>query len=338
MKTATSAATAMESDTASITASDVTNTSTAASRVFGLPELLEQILISLGQQEHSAPSDSFKPSVTLFCLQRVNSTFNAVITKTKILRVLMSLENDESNMVDEDTWQQSDLRAVWWLLKGAPSFWDGNQMCVVTFKAQSKSWFADWRSKVFAYQCLGKGALPEASWRNIKIGHCPIAKRKPFMRLIVETKPRFDSQLYDISLYPQCTLGDVYDFCNRVMDHTLDDMRRLSHISVFHDQHWDISKRYSLGSGEPLATGGILAEYHGYKKVKEDDQPLGWQAEEWKAYNIVSSGEASKRVRICAYCHGEREDRDPELLPWVPESSDDEEGLSDEEQEVLTNR
>lgn len=150
----------------------------AASKVFGLPELLEMILINASDDiqivDRFAPlGDHYTyqpPAKVLFVLQRVNSSFKASIVRSTLLQQRMFLRTYRAEN------ETRDLR--YW----SPVAWMRHQLIRNNELELELFWAFD-HELVFdmVCKCLGGGReaglskssspwlRPEASWRNMKI-------------------------------------------------------------------------------------------------------------------------------------------------------------------------
>lgn len=286
--------------------------STAASRVFDLPELLENILFFLGHQERAVSPKYFEPPVSLFAFQRVNSTFHAIIARSKRLRVLMMLDHEKDDVVDTMFRTPETRHPIWWLLKCSPnSHLDGNrQTFTLGLNIHTEVLFVHWRRKILSTPRAADAADAKASWRDIKLTpHSPDNIRAPKLRIDVQTGENYnDYQMYDVLLEEHGTLGNLYDFFNHVMNRELNELRLLSHIFNNHGIYYNRKWLYTLQSGEPLHTDVVLADYYAYKREEEDEHPPGWQAEEWGEPKLGNSGGPTAILKTCAYCYKEESD------------------------------
>lgn len=283
---------------------------TAASRTFALPELLEHILVFLGQQERDAPNENphmglwpshtlprFEPPKTLFVLQRVSSTFRAIIARSKKLQSLMMVTQDSDLLAGDEASVCANLNPTWWLFHES---------------VQSEGWWTAGDAKIFQLSCCIGGvsstenwrdclfrfhhnentaADSRPSWRNIKLA-CSLSAGMPS-----ELEFRIDRdvgpQLVRVSLDPDCTLGNLYDFFGRVTIYEEDDMLRLLHLDCIHDL--GSANVESLLANGPLDADEDLLRYRDLCKKEVKAHPVDWQAEKWVDH-------CGKELKHCPYC------------------------------------
>lgn len=85
-----------------------TTATTAAARLYAIPELLGHILLALAFDQYP-PDRKFTPAKMLFPLQRT-------IQKSKMLRSIMLLEHNNDMLVNTAADPFGNLGPVWWLL------------------------------------------------------------------------------------------------------------------------------------------------------------------------------------------------------------------------------
>lgn len=87
-------------------------TSSAAVRVFDIPELLEWILISIRTSCHTSAVNHAQEVKALFRLQRVNTTFRDVITSRKALRRLIFKESVDERKTHKKSPEKATPRCI----------------------------------------------------------------------------------------------------------------------------------------------------------------------------------------------------------------------------------
>lgn len=173
----------------------------AAARVFDIPELLEQILLRLGDdfytpRKPSAESEkAMVPITELFVLQRVNRTFRNGIAGSIKLRRMMFLESDlDPGMDTQYGWSS----AVYWFFHFAGMEYSRD----IVGDMYLPRWNADimtsstrsWQSSM---EFLKRKDHQVASWQDMKV-RCPTFEQAETLPISTEvvwlSKSRFGPQ------------------------------------------------------------------------------------------------------------------------------------------------
>ncbi|CAK1366112.1 unnamed protein product [Cercospora beticola] len=151
----------------------------AATKVFGIAELLDMILLEYAAlEQHLNP---FRPVTKLFVFQRVNHTFQDAIFSSEILRRAMFLEHadeEEIHRMKAATFANDPLgrdtspnhAAVHWLLDLPTSCCEHLDMAGPRKLKRHKPDSLIYKANVFTRGML----CPAASWRNMKMFRDPI--------------------------------------------------------------------------------------------------------------------------------------------------------------------
>ena len=295
------------------TAATATSTTTAATRVFAIPELLELILIELGLSQHSPLfCNKFTPATTLFLLQRTNSTFRSTIQKSKMLRTIMLLEhNNDMPVLSYDL--HTDFGPVSWFFNSPMfgryfyNFDDISHDFTLWFSARREShhlwWqdFAFWKPSVKA-----PWAYPSATWRKMKLARSPNTPSPAILGIVVDAPEyHYRSHIYHVSLDPRRTLGDLYDYVEAFMAHDKRDISRLSHLHYAHRVDFDLGRTEVLCS-EPSILDSALLSYERQKKAAMAERGSDWEAETWKREDLGGPWKERLFLESCALCKSKK--------------------------------
>ncbi|GIZ47523.1 hypothetical protein CKM354_001061200 [Cercospora kikuchii] len=143
----------------------------AASRVFGIAELLDMILLEYAAlEQHLNP---FRPVTKLFVFQRVNHMFQEAIMGSEVLRRAMFLEHaDEEEMraielADKAAERDGnhDLAAIFWLMNIPCS----SSHCIGVAGPRPLKNYGPRHVLLYEPKILTRGILyPSATWRQMK--------------------------------------------------------------------------------------------------------------------------------------------------------------------------
>ncbi|CZT19299.1 uncharacterized protein RCC_05147 [Ramularia collo-cygni] len=200
------------------TSNDPTNVS-ATARVLAIPELLENILrlatsspvYAFTTNKRSAPVSGRRhyrtPCKRLFILQRVNSTFKAVICRSKVLQQRMFLQAfDPPKEIPSDMVHTSCQESFQWLISGVVI--ELNYVQELTGRPEQLR--LDSRSK--------SGVIitssPAASWRKMKL-HC--VKGRGLIDIILCTEFDADFPVCKFREQDEMTLGKLYEGLKKLL-------------------------------------------------------------------------------------------------------------------------
>ncbi|CZT19301.1 uncharacterized protein RCC_05149 [Ramularia collo-cygni] len=159
-----SVSTAVHDGTSLIPPATPTSVGSAAQTVFALPELLESILLQIST--FNQEDRHLNPAKDLFILQRVNKTFQAVITRNKTLQHHMLLQPNRPGSQDFSMEQTMS-----WLMSNVGFCWDRHEL----FKTKYKTLFLRPLDKGLRF-----AATKDASWRKMKIRFVSVSGENGF--------------------------------------------------------------------------------------------------------------------------------------------------------------
>ncbi|CZT19298.1 uncharacterized protein RCC_05146 [Ramularia collo-cygni] len=224
---------------------DTASTSTlksAASKVFALPELLEAILLHVsldacrdGPPQRSANAYFPFPAKPLFVLQRVNSTFRAIITHNKIIQRRMLLAPHPV----------SDMGAA---QPGAVVSWFGDEMT-----GGHPTEFSELYDQPFRFSYAGLWISPrllkalqtavsdpKASWRSMKI-HC-VDGGEPLRVLLTRD---FGGAGWMFRFEDGVTLGELHDALLKVAP-AVEEYRHYITDPMLHETMEDLERQVEI--------------------------------------------------------------------------------------------
>lgn len=292
------------------TAATANSTTTAATRVFAIPELLEQILIEIGLSQHSPPfCNKFTPATTLFLLQRTNSTFQSVIQKSKMLRSIMLLEhNNDTPVLSYDL--RNEFGPVSWLFNSPMfahcvySFDDIFGQFILWFSARRTSDYSWWQDLVFWEPSVKHPwAHPNATWRKTKLARSPDTSWQAKLT-ILQNGPEYHYRphAHYVSLDTRRTLGDLYDYVEALMKHDKRDFSRLSHLYHEHRKDFDLGRTDVLCPSEPSMIDSALLSYERQLSAAMAERSSDWEAETWKCEDLGDRWKERLILESCALC------------------------------------
>lgn len=215
------------------------NQLSAAQKVFGLPELLDDILIHVSstpqdkREEIDGPESGFPyANQELYTLQRVNSTFQATIRNSKTCQQRMWLASHAAESTDADpycriSWFGRFVRVI-----------DGDHGLRISYVREHERCFRpEGRMAECEYRIVSRqGTIDrysEDSWRKMKL-HC-IANGDS-LRLDLRNEGGPEALLATFAYEDGTTLGQLYDGLKKL---TEDIKENWGEWADFHSLHWD---------------------------------------------------------------------------------------------------
>lgn len=218
---------------------DQQHTNMAAATVFGIVELLQMIFIELAVEEANIGATTglqLNPALSLFRLQRVNTTFQSAIQSSKELRRLMFLEHAESGSKEANYLQlvksrhdSANLRPIWWLFEFFRG-WSSHRYMVQPSTSRSQVHLEEidisYDQGTFSREPemynlparqLAAAFRSEASWRNMKLFRTPKAEKLSIVQHFELLEGRFwhslffDQTMVEILVDSSWTVGRFWD-------------------------------------------------------------------------------------------------------------------------------
>lgn len=208
---------------------DQQHTNMATATVFGIVELLQMILIELAVEEANIGELTglqFNPALSLFKLQRVNTTFQSAIQSSTEIRRLMFLEHAEPGSKEatelqrpESDHESANLRPMWWLFEFFRG-WSSNRYMTqpptygeeVVLEDIDISYFQGNYSrepKMYGLPAnrLAAALRPKASWKMMKLFRIPRSEK-----LAIEQHfELLEGRYYHSMFFDACSVRIVVD-------------------------------------------------------------------------------------------------------------------------------
>lgn len=201
----------------------------AAATVLGIVELLQMILIELAVEEANIGELTglqFNPALSLFKLQRVNSTFQSAIQSSKEIRRLMFLEHAEPSSKEakklgrpESDEESANLRPMWWLFEFFRGWSSHRYMpqqptysgCIELEDVDISYYEGRYSRKPKMYDLaanrLTAALRPDASWRSMKLFRTP----RPEKLTITQHFELLEGRFYHSLWFDACSVRIVVD-------------------------------------------------------------------------------------------------------------------------------